>query len=333
MASAVVLGSQAQVGQRLRVLRRARHPAGRQRVEGRDPGGERRGERLAEERPERLVLPRLDVAGRPVVEQREAEDVLDRPLGRDRAPGLGRHADDRGDLQLDVEPLGRPEEDLVPHLALARRPGHRRPRHDDRPRPPVVADRQVAPVGQQRLAAGAEQATEVRRVLERAVEVDVVGDLDREVRPGRRDRDERRLDQRPGGGVADQLGQPGPHVPPGVGPGGHEGVERGPGEQVAHRTDAAGVVGGEPRQVDDVVADAGADPGRPVTGREHAVGQVLGREPRAVGARHPRPPGGHSSPRSASAASGSSIEQVPMEASSRRAPCTRDVSAAAAGSS
>src|SRR5690606_7394205 len=116
---------------------------------------------------------------------------------------------------------------------------------------------------------------EVRRVLERAVEVDVVGDLDRQVRPGAVDGHERRLHQRPGGGVADQLGQPGPHVPPGVRPRGHEGVEGGPGEDVAHGADAAGVVGGEPRQVDDVVADAGADPGRPVTGREHAVGQVL----------------------------------------------------------
>ena len=44
----------------------------------------------------------------------------------------------------------------------------------------VVADRKPAPVRQQRLGVGPEQAAEVRRVLERGVEVDVVGDLERQ---------------------------------------------------------------------------------------------------------------------------------------------------------
>ncbi len=45
--------------------------------------------------------------------------------------------------------------------------------------PPVVGDGQVAPVRQQRLAVGTEDAPEVRGVVQRRVEVDVVDDLDR----------------------------------------------------------------------------------------------------------------------------------------------------------
>ena len=66
-------------------------------------------------------------------------------------------------------------------LALAARAHDRRPAGDHRAGAAVVADGQVAPVGQQRLGVGAEQAAEVRGVLERRVEVDVVGDLEGQV--------------------------------------------------------------------------------------------------------------------------------------------------------
>ncbi len=51
---------------------------------------------------------------------------------------------------------------------------------DDRARPAVVADGQVLPVGHQRLGAGPEQPAEVGRVVLGGVEVDVVGDLERQ---------------------------------------------------------------------------------------------------------------------------------------------------------
>ena len=47
----------------------------------------------------------------------------------------------------------------------------------------MVADGQVAPVGQQRLGVGAEDAPDVGGVLDRGVEVDVVADRDRQPRP------------------------------------------------------------------------------------------------------------------------------------------------------
>ena len=94
-----------QVRQRRRVLHRTGRPARAEGVERGHPRRHRRGERLAEERPERLVLPRLDVAGRPVVHQHQAEHVVHRLVDRHRAPGLGGHADHRAHLELDVEPL------------------------------------------------------------------------------------------------------------------------------------------------------------------------------------------------------------------------------------
>ena len=59
-------------------------PVGREGFDGDDPGREAGGEALAQEWAERLVLPGLDVAGRPVVEQREAEEV-----GSAAAMGMG----------------------------------------------------------------------------------------------------------------------------------------------------------------------------------------------------------------------------------------------------
>ena len=41
-----------------------------------DPGGDGCGEAFGQERTEGLVLPRLDVAGRPVVEEADAKDVI-----------------------------------------------------------------------------------------------------------------------------------------------------------------------------------------------------------------------------------------------------------------
>ena len=78
----------------------------------------------------------------------------------------------------------------VGRLRLAARAHDRRPADDDGPGAAVVADRQVAPVREERLRVGTEETPEVRRVLERRVEVDVVGDREREMRRRRVERHE-----------------------------------------------------------------------------------------------------------------------------------------------
>jgi len=75
-----------QVGQRFRVLRRRADLGVRQGLKRHDPGGDRGGERLGQERAERPGLPGLDVAGRPVVDQERAEHVVRELVDADR-PG------------------------------------------------------------------------------------------------------------------------------------------------------------------------------------------------------------------------------------------------------
>ncbi len=165
------------------VLWRGRRAERLERGERDDPRRHRRGERLAEERAQRLVLPALDVARAPVVDEHEAEDVLGGRARRDRRPERVAGAGDEPELELDVEPLRRPEGRRAAGLGgreLAARAPHRRARDDHRARPAVVADREVAPVRQQRVAVGAEHAPEVGGVLERRVEVDVVANRQRQ---------------------------------------------------------------------------------------------------------------------------------------------------------
>jgi hypothetical protein len=92
-----------QVGKRLGVLRRRRHEAVLEQGERCDPSPDGGREGLAEERPERLVLPRLDVTRAPVVDQEDAEDVVAKRGRGYRLAERATHANDEADLELDVE--------------------------------------------------------------------------------------------------------------------------------------------------------------------------------------------------------------------------------------
>ena len=94
-----------EVVERRRVLRRGGHPERLERGERHDPGRDRGGERLPQERAERLVLPALDVARAPVVDEHEAEHVVGRLGGRDARAERVAGAGDEPELELDVEPL------------------------------------------------------------------------------------------------------------------------------------------------------------------------------------------------------------------------------------
>jgi hypothetical protein len=101
----------------------------------------------------------------------------------------------------------------------------------------VVADRQVPPVGQQRLLVGPEDPADVGGVVQRGVEVDIVADLERQQQRGRVEGE---------GGQClrlHQLGDLCPGLGPRVGTERHEGVE---GRSVQLRPHG--------RDVDDLVA-------------------------------------------------------------------------------
>ena len=95
--------------------------------------------------PERLVLPRLDVAGRPVVDEHGAEDVVGERVHGAPARRAGCRADDEAELELDVEPASTARSAVL-GAGWAGGPGPRGP-HDGCPgrrrpsRPAVVPDR------------------------------------------------------------------------------------------------------------------------------------------------------------------------------------------------
>ncbi len=93
---------------------------------------------------------------------------------RHRFAESGPASDDEAELDLDVELARRAEPRRVAVEVLAVRAADLGPGENDRAGAAVVADRQRAPVPQQRLAAGPKQPAHVRRVLERGVEVDEI---------------------------------------------------------------------------------------------------------------------------------------------------------------
>src|SRR5439155_17049014 len=95
--------------QRRRLLQRRVDARVLQQRERRHPGRDRGLERLAEVRAERRVLPYLNVAGAPVVDEDEAEDVVGERLDRHRLAELRRHSDDEAELELEVEAAARAE--------------------------------------------------------------------------------------------------------------------------------------------------------------------------------------------------------------------------------
>ena len=144
--------------------------------------GEMRGRKvLGEERPQRLVLPRLDVARRPVVQQAESEDPRRRLGGGHRRAERVAAAEKDAEFEFVVE---RPRHARIPApmqpggADLAARAPHRRSRHDDRRGAAVISDRHPLVVGQQRIV-GPEHRADVGGVIDRRVEVGVIVDLKR----------------------------------------------------------------------------------------------------------------------------------------------------------
>src|SRR5690606_31300411 len=104
-AAVLAIAVRLEVGQRLRVVGRPGPGAAKrcERIEGDDPRRNGGCEVLREERAERLVLPGLDVARRPVVEQAQPEDMRLGVVERDRLALAVAAADPDAALELVVE--------------------------------------------------------------------------------------------------------------------------------------------------------------------------------------------------------------------------------------
>ena len=268
----------AQVRQRLGLLSGQVDPRIGQRGHRRHPCGDARGERLAEERAERHVLPRLDVAGAPVVEQDHPEEVVAGLGERHGHTEVRRPSDDEADLGLDVEAGARPErrQRRTRGTVLPAGPDDVGPARDDGAGASVVRDGQVLPRDGQVGTVGAEDLADVRGMVLGGVEVDVVGDLERQMHGHRVERMQVGLDGVAVGLVAEHPGQPLAGGGPGLRPEPEEPVEARAGPRLAGLHPSLLRRGGG---VEDVGADANADawlgPVRLAGCREDAVGERL----------------------------------------------------------
>jgi len=179
-------GACAALGLVIEVGERRRHVGGanpgnakrRERLQRYDPRRDGGGEVLGEEGSERLVLPRLHVARRPVIEQTQSEQVALRLGKRHAAAETVAATDEHADLELVVEAARRGEV----WLGRARRqhlpagPGKVLPGHAHRGGAPVIGNRHPLVVGQQRVI-GPEQLPDRRGVMDRGIEVGEVSDL------------------------------------------------------------------------------------------------------------------------------------------------------------
>src|SRR5258705_6048858 len=101
-----------QIRQRWRIAGRPEKGGNAIRLQGfprHDPRRDRRCEALRQERSEWLILPRLDVARRPVVDKADAEQVLFGVPDADWLRKLVALSNEESDLSLVVEHLRRPE--------------------------------------------------------------------------------------------------------------------------------------------------------------------------------------------------------------------------------
>src|SRR4051812_21819733 len=126
---------------------------GHERFHGDDPWRDGRSETLGEEWSERLVLPRLNVARRPIVNETEAEDVLLGLVDRNALAEFVSGADIETDLEFIVETLAGSElrrlRGIIARLSL-RTANFSSARHDAR-RTSVIADGDIFVIRQQRI--------------------------------------------------------------------------------------------------------------------------------------------------------------------------------------
>src|SRR5699024_5233625 len=145
-----------------------------------NPNIPRPDKRLTQNRVDPYLLPRLDIARRPIVDQTHAEQVTVGVVQPDRLTDRRFAADDESDLGFDVEARRRAELNCTAGFAaLAVRASYRGSRLEYGAGTAVVTDRQMFPIGRQRLGVRPEDPPDIAGMLFAGVKVDVITDGER----------------------------------------------------------------------------------------------------------------------------------------------------------
>ena len=177
--AALPVGVAAQIRQRLWIFGRAGESCaiGRQRFQRHHPGRDAGSEVLREEGTERLVFPGLHIAGGPVVQQAQAEDVVFGIINANRLAPLVACTGVDAHLQLIVQTVAGLEYGIgIGSLELTLGALEIHARDTNARRTAVVANRHPLVVFHQRVG-GAKQLAHIGRVIDGGVEVRVVAHL------------------------------------------------------------------------------------------------------------------------------------------------------------
>ena len=124
-----------------------------------------------------MILPRLDIAGGPIVDETDPEEVILGFIDRNRLTSLVSSPHEKADFRFVVEHLGGSKHGSVGAPAGGRcLPAgslHLGATNDDRRGAPMVCDRHVLVVGKQR-GIWAKQLTDIGGVIDRSVEIGIV---------------------------------------------------------------------------------------------------------------------------------------------------------------
>src|SRR5579883_85204 len=161
-----------QIPERRCFMRRRFRPKWLQRFERNHPRRNAGREIFRQKRAERLIFPALNIARRPVVQQTKTRDVFLRPADRDRLAQRVPWSREETYFEFVIEFRGRTK---APFTQLPQRPPYARPaRHNGRSAP-MIRDRNMFVVRQQRIV-GAKHPAHIRRVVNGGVEIGVVAD-------------------------------------------------------------------------------------------------------------------------------------------------------------
>ena len=165
--------------------RQRRHAKRGERVARNNPGRDRRSETFAQEGPQRKHLPALPIARRPVVEEREADDLVESVGYWNRITQAVAAHEVKAYFELEIEPLAGSE--ARPFAGRIRRPLTEWPAHIPLPDlnggSSAVIGRHPFVVRRQRIFRG-EQRSRRARVIDAGVEIRVVRNLRRKMHCG-----------------------------------------------------------------------------------------------------------------------------------------------------